>query len=89
MPGGVHVRLIGPYEKRVEHIQEYYQMDEKKAVAFIHTEDQNRKDYVKKYFGKDIEDPLLYDLVINTGRLKPQEIIRVIEDFVIRRSLSH
>ena len=48
-----------------------------------------RKKYVKKYFGKDISDPLLYDMVINTGRLKPQEIIQVIGDFVLKRFLWH
>jgi len=85
MPGGVHVRLIGPFDRRLQHIEEYYRMDEKKALAFIHTEDQNRKDYVKKYFGRDIEDPLLYDLVINTGKLKPHEIIHAIEDLVLKR----
>ena len=37
LPGGVHIRLIGPLEKRVEHIQEYYQMDKKKATEFVLT----------------------------------------------------
>jgi len=88
LPGGVHIRLIGPLEARVKRIQEYYQMDEKKAMEFILVEDQNRKNYAKKYFEKDVDDPSLYDMVINTGGLKPQEIVQVVGDFVLKRFSS-
>lgn len=88
LPGGVHVRLICPLDIRVKRVQEYYQMDVKKAMEYVLTEDKNRKNYVKKYFEKGIDDPLLYDMVFNTGTLKPQEIIQVIGDFVFKRFLS-
>ena len=89
MPAGVNIRLIGPWEKRLEHVQEYYGMKEKEAREFILNEDNKRKKYVKKYFNKDIEDPLLFDMVINTGRLKPQEIIQIIGDFILKRFLFY
>ena len=85
LPGGVHIRLVSPLEKRVKHIQEYYKMTEKKAKEYILKEDQNRKNYVKKYFDKDINDPYLYDMIINMGRHKPQEIIQTVGDFILRR----
>jgi len=88
LPGGVHVRLIGPLETRVKRVQEYYQMDEKKAAEFVLVEDQNRKNYVKKYFDKDVDDPSLYDMVINTGELKPQEIVQIVGEFVLKRFSS-
>ena len=89
LPGGVHIRLIGPLETRVKRVQEYYQMDGKKAMEFLLVEDQNRKNYVKKYFGKDVDDPSLYDMVINTGGLKPQEIVQVVGEFVLKRFSSN
>ena len=88
LPGGIHVRLISPVEDRVKHIQEYYRMDEKKAMELVLTEDHNRKNYVKKYFDKDIDDPFLYDLVINMGKVKTQEAIHIIGDFVIKSFFS-
>lgn len=89
LPGGVHIRLVSPLEKRVAHIQEYFQMTKKEAEGFIFTEDRNRSNYVKKYFGKDIDDPLLYDAVLNVDRLGFQKTIQVIGDLVFKRFLSH
>jgi cytidylate kinase len=86
MPGGVNIRLVSPLEKRIEHVQEYYKMTTKEAREFIFKEERIRKDYVKKYFGKDVEDPLLYDMVINVDSLIPRETIRVIGDLVLNRS---
>ena len=87
MPGGVNIRLVSPLEKRVEHVQEHYGMKQKEAKEFVFNEDDKRKKYVRRYFEKDIADPLLYDMVINTGELKPQEIIQIIGNFVFKRFL--
>ena len=85
MPGGVNVRLISPWEKRLEHVQEYYSMTAAKAKEFIHREDHKRENYVKKYFKKDINDPLLYDMVINIDSLVHPETIQLIGDLVLNR----
>jgi len=86
MPGGVNIRLVSPLEKRLEHVQEYYKMTSKAAREFILSEDSRRKNYVKRYFKKDIDDPLLYDMVINVDSLDRQETIRIIGDLVLNRS---
>ena len=86
MPGGVNIRLVSPLEKRLEHVKEYYQLTSKEAKEFIATGDQNRKNYVKKYFNKDIDDSLLYDMVINVDSLDRQETIQVIGELVLNRS---
>jgi cytidylate kinase len=61
-----HVRLVGSLEKRVRYIQEVNRWSPKAALEFVRREDLGRRRYVKKYFGADIENPLLYHLVINT-----------------------
>jgi cytidylate kinase len=61
-----HVRLVGALDARVEFVQEDRNLDKKAALELIHTDDEARKRYVRKYYHKDIEDPLLYHLVINT-----------------------
>ncbi len=69
LPAGFHVKLISSLAKRLKHIQEYYQMKKDKAGEFLTREDQGRKEYIKKHFDRNIDDPLLYDLVINTDRV--------------------
>jgi cytidylate kinase len=80
-----HVRLVGSLEKRIERIQELYQLDRKKALAFVVSKDKGRKRYLKDNFDKDIDDPLLYHLTINTDRLPYDATARLIGDEVIRR----
>lgn len=61
-----HVRLVGSLEARTEFVQADRQLDRKAALELIQHDDEGRRRYVKKYFHKDIDDPLLYHLVINT-----------------------
>ena len=63
-----HVRLIAPLEQRVQRIMTHNQLDAKTARELIHKKDLGRKRYLKDHFHADIDDNLLYDLVINTSR---------------------
>jgi hypothetical protein len=80
-----HVRLLAPLEKRILQIQKSDQLDRNGAVELIRREDRGRKRYLKRYYKKDIGDPLLYDLTINTGRVGFDEAARIIADAVTRR----
>jgi len=50
----------------VHYLEGYTQLDHKAALALAHREDLGRRRYLRKYFDCDIDDPLLYNLVINT-----------------------
>lgn len=64
-----HVRLVAPIEKRVRHATEFYKMNESEAYEFVESEDRERRRYLKKYFAENIDNPLLYHLVINTDQM--------------------
>lgn len=78
-----HVRLVAPLEKRIQHICEIMGMNEKEAISHIKKQDQNRADYIKSYFGRNIEDPLLYHMTLNTGYLGHETAANVIAESVI------
>lgn len=80
-----HVRLVGSVERRLEHIQEYYKLSPKAAVKMLQEEDRGRRRYVKKYFGKDIDDPLLYHVVINTDHIPYDLAARIIADAIVQQ----
>jgi cytidylate kinase len=73
-----HVRLVGSLVKRVEYLQKIRRVGEQDALAFIRQEDRGRRRYLKTYFGQDIDDPLLYHLVINTDLMGHQLAARMI-----------
>lgn len=85
VPVGVHVRLIGSLKKRKEHIKEYYKFDEQEAKDFIKNEDRGRAEYLKKYFDKNIDDMLLYDLVLNTDNVSYDDAALLIGNLMIRK----
>lgn len=78
-----HVRLVGSLEKRVERVCRVTGMDRKQAVDFIQREDLGRKRYLKAYFDADIDDPLLYHMVINTDFVPLDLAARLIGDAVL------
>ncbi len=69
LPQVLHVRLVAPLETRVEHAHQFYNLTENEAHKFCMSEDRARERYFKKYLNADINDPLLYHLIVNTGRL--------------------
>jgi cytidylate kinase len=79
------VRLVGSFERRVERAREVFGYDLKTATNYIKKKDQGRKRYLKDNFDADIDDALLYDIVINTDRVRYEEAARIIGDEVIRR----
>ena len=86
LPNVFHVRLVAPLDKRARQAQEAYELNSyHDALEFVKREDASRKDYLKSYFLKDIEDPLLYHLVVNTSVLSYDETAELIAGSVMRR----
>ena len=83
LPHVLHVRLVAPLDDRVEHAHEAYGMTRPEARKFCLREDRARQRYLKKYFGADIENPLLYHMIINTGLMSYDGAARIIGDTVL------
>ena len=79
------VRLVGSLEKRMEAVQQLYQLDQPHALELIRKQDEGRRRYLKDHFGQQINDPLLYDLIVNTDRFGADDAARLIGDEVIHR----
>jgi cytidylate kinase len=80
-----HVRMIGTLEKRIERLRQFEQVSEKTARKLIEEGDATRRRYLRKYFKKDIDDPLQYDLVLNTDRISDESAMRLIAEAALAR----
>lgn len=85
LPHVFHVRLVGSLDRRVEHMQQTEQLSSNEALAKIKKLDNGRQQYLKTHYNKDIEDCLLYDLVINTDRITVPQAAHIIGDAVLTR----
>lgn len=84
MPNAFHARLVGSLERRTAYIQETLKLSKKEALKLIQRQDRGRGRYLQKNFRCDIEDPLLYHLVINTDRVAFDEAARVLGEAALR-----
>jgi cytidylate kinase len=80
-----HVRLVGSLEQRLKRMQELDHLKREAALKLIQEEDRGRERYLKKHFNRDINDPLLYDVVINTDRVAYDQAAQMIADAVMKR----
>jgi len=71
LPGGLHVRLVAPLDTRVRRVAALMACGLESAAEHIARNDEARQRFVRTNFGKDIANPHLYDLVINTDRITP------------------
>lgn len=71
LPGGFHLRLVAPLESRIHRAQSVRQTSRTAAEQFIRETDGARERHVHTHFDEDINDPHLYDMVINTDRVTP------------------
>jgi cytidylate kinase len=65
VPAVVRVRLIAPLSMRVVTLMETQGCDAAEAERHIAQVDAERAKWVQMMYGEDIEDPALYDMVIN------------------------
>ena len=69
LPTVLHVRLVAPLNARLHYISEHYHISASEAEKMLHEQDDSRRRYLRTYFNADIDNPVLYDLTLNTGRL--------------------
>ncbi len=62
---GFHIRVVAPRDQRIRNLVRFEGLSEKDATRDVDASDHERSEFVKRTFGKSIDDPLYYDLVIN------------------------
>ncbi len=76
----LHVRLVAPFAKRVRQIEEHHRLGTQEAVELIAATDDARRRYIKHYFRGEIDDPINYHFVVNTGLTGYEEAARMIAE---------
>ena len=76
----LRVRIIAPFKTRIKNSKKYEypklsEMDIREKLLKVHIQ---RKEFIRKYFHKNISNANYYDLVINTQRLSLDQSTEII-----------
>lgn len=81
-PDVCHVLLINKFEDRVKFMMEQYDLSESRAVQVVNREEKRRVNLFKKIGKTDYDDPALYHLVLNMGKLDMQKAVKLVLETV-------
>ena len=76
--GALHVRIVAPLEVRVERIMKSGRLSRDDALRYIEDNDKAMAEYLQRFYNIDCEDPTIYDLVLNTGKMEVGIAARII-----------
>ncbi len=68
-PGVLHVSIIAPFEQRVATVQQREGLSLARARRKVRLSDRNRAEYLRRFYKVRWDDPTLYHLTLNTGRI--------------------
>ncbi|MBI2501976.1 MAG: cytidylate kinase-like family protein [Candidatus Latescibacteria bacterium] len=78
LPGVFHCRVVAPFKLRCERLARVRQMDLESAARLVEQHDRWRKLYLENYYSANWDDPLLYHLTINTGKMELETAVELI-----------
>ena len=85
VPKVLRIRLIAPIEARVRALMEQRGMTREDAESFVGEVDRHRARWTRLMYDADIEDPRLYDLVLNMEKTSVESACAVVVAMARRR----
>jgi len=73
-----HVLVIAPLQDRVKRVMATLEIGEDEALRQIEEFDNSRRAFIRRFFKGDLDDPVHYDMVINTEHLTYDTAARII-----------
>lgn len=74
----LHVLIHAPLEQRLHRVMEQQNLDRDTAERLVEKSDNAQKGFFQYAFNMQWDDPTLYDLVINPGKIGPNAAVKLI-----------
>jgi cytidylate kinase len=81
----LRVLIVAPRDARVERYAAVKDLPPERAAEVLTRAEEQRAEFAATQFGVRQDDPLLYDLVLNTGTLSAEAAARLVVDALRRR----
>ncbi|HEY0752537.1 MAG TPA: cytidylate kinase-like family protein [Ktedonobacteraceae bacterium] len=77
-PDALHIRFVAPLTRRISYIMQQEHLSMSQAISLIKRKERKLEQYIRQLSGYEINDPLLYDLMINSHALDSENQIKLI-----------
>ncbi|MFH1085578.1 MAG: cytidylate kinase-like family protein [Chloroflexota bacterium] len=77
LPEVTHLRVVAPHDLRITRIVEERRLTRWQAEETVAEHDRASAEYLQSFYQAHIDDPALYHLVLNTGRLSLEQCVRL------------
>jgi cytidylate kinase len=81
-PEAIHVLMVDSLENRIQFMMRHYGLGRNKAEKVVHSEDRRRANLYRRLGKTGYEDPSLYHLVLNMGRLDLEAAVDLVAGLV-------
>ncbi len=78
LPGGLNVRLIAPFEWRVDRARGIFRMEKSEAAEYVRKMDFERESFLRKYFNADPDNPYNYQLILNNAAMEEEAMVKAV-----------
>ncbi len=88
IPHILKIRIISDFQTRVAYTMEKKEISYNEAAHGIKKEDENRKSWTRIIFRENLENPFLYDAVLNIGNMDINDAAKTIADLAVSDSFK-
>ena len=78
-PEVLHIRVVAPFEARLERLQEQQDLTPAQARRFLREHDEASAEYLGTFYHIDPDDATLYHIVVNTGRFDMDGVLQLVK----------
>ena len=86
LPQGIHIRLVAPQVARVRWMMRKLKLSKEAAERAVRKQDADRRRMMRAFFNRDVDDPLIYDVVWNSEKSDPHEIAHAVIEMIKLRA---
>lgn len=83
-PKAIHVLLVADYESRVSFLMAQHKIDRSEAEKMIRAREKERSALASRLFKSNMDDPTLYQIVLNTGHMPYEWVVDTVAELVTR-----
>lgn len=84
----LRILVMAPFANRLQRVMTGWKISEKEARKLIERRDREQADFARRFFRRELSDPLGFDLTVNTARFEPERLAGLVRGALAQRGIE-